>query len=92
MLTKNILEDGRCPLLHICPCQKQPFTKITVRYLVKTISGFPGSFLTLIRYLKPLENKNLRTKTSGFVLQPWILAMILERLPVENISDMLFCH
>jgi hypothetical protein len=26
-----------------CACQKQPFTKITVLYLGRTMSGFPGS-------------------------------------------------
>ena len=28
-----------------CPCQKQPFTKIQVRYFLSTISGLPGNRL-----------------------------------------------
>ena len=33
---------GKCPRLHACPCQKQPFTKTIVRYFGSTMSGVPG--------------------------------------------------
>ena len=31
-------------LQFLCPCQKQPLTKIIVLYLDKTMSGDPGNF------------------------------------------------
>lgn len=64
---KSVFEDGNFPFLQLCPCQKHPFTNIIILYLGKTISGLPGNVLTLIRYLNPFENKNLRTKISGLV-------------------------
>lgn len=33
-------------LQSLCPCQKQPLTKITVLYFGKTISGLPGRLLS----------------------------------------------
>lgn len=47
-----------------CLCQKQPWTKITVLYFGRTISGFPGRAVTFFRYLNPLRNKYFRTLTS----------------------------
>ena len=78
-LQKSIFEDGNFPFLQLCPCQKHPFINITVLYLGKTISGLPGNVLTLIRYQNPFENKNLRTKISGFVFFPPILDIISDR-------------
>lgn len=64
----SLLVSGTLKYLHPSwPCQKQPWTKMTVLYFGSTISGFPGRFLTCKRYRNPLENKNLRTKSSGFV-------------------------
>ncbi len=59
-----------------CPCQKHPFTKITVLYFGKTMSGFPGSFLQCSRYLKPFACRNFLTSISGFVSAPLILLML----------------
>jgi len=59
-----------------CPCQKQPFTNMTVLYLGNTISGFPGNFLSCKRYLNPLANKNLLTSISGLVFFPLILLIL----------------
>ena len=40
----SVLLFGNTKYLHpSCPCQKHPFTKITVRYLRITMSGCPGS-------------------------------------------------
>src|SRR6185312_3908590 len=59
-------------LQFLCPCQKQPLTKITVLYLGKTISGLPGRLLSWSLYRYPLACKNLRTNISGFVFLPLI--------------------
>ena len=50
-----------------CPCQKQPLTKMQVRYLRKTRSGCPGNRSELSLYLNPCAHKNLRTSNSGLV-------------------------
>ena len=49
------------------PCQKQPFTNITMRYFRNTIFGHPGNLGWFILYRKPWENKYLRTNNTGFV-------------------------
>ena len=56
----------------LCPCQKQPFTNITVLYFGRTISGFPGRFFRCKRYRNPLANKNFRIPISGLVSFPLI--------------------
>ena len=50
-----------------CLCQKQPCTKITVRYLGNTISGFPGRSLRCSRNLYPELCTIERTFSSGLV-------------------------
>ena len=62
-----------------CPCQKHPLMKMAVRYFLRTMSGEPGSFFTLSLYLNPRENKNLRTRSSGFVSLLLILCMHFRR-------------
>ena len=61
------------------PCQKQPFTKIAVLYFFSTISGFPGSFLTLILYLKPFLKSNFLRSISGLVSLPLICCILYFR-------------
>ena len=69
----SVLVFGTTKYLHPSwPCQKHPFIKITVLYFGKTISGFPGNFLTCSLYLNPLANKNRLTTISGFVSLPLI--------------------
>ena len=43
------LEDGQTKRGQSCLCQKHPFTKITVWYLGRTISGQPGKLRTFLR-------------------------------------------
>lgn len=61
------LSERRHP---ICPCQKQPFTKMTRFFRETTMSGFPGSDRTWRRYRIPICDKAFRTRISGFVLEP----------------------
>ena len=56
-----------CGKAILCPCQKQPFTKIQVRYLRRTKSGCPGNRLWFSLYLKPRFHNPRRTIISGFV-------------------------
>src|SRR5690606_4133494 len=82
-----VLVLGNTKYLHpLCPCQKQPFTKITVLYLVSVKSGFPGSFLLCSLYLKPLLCRYFRTSNSGFVLLPFILLMLYLRVAISCTS------
>ena len=37
--------EGAGVRLHLCPCQKHPFTKMHVLYFLSTKSGCPGSRL-----------------------------------------------
>jgi hypothetical protein len=60
--------------------------KITVLYFGKTISGFPERSFTFFLNLKPLANKNFRTKISGFVSLPEMWDMMSERFFDEKIS------
>ena len=54
-LHHSVLVPGNLKYLHpSCPCQKHPCTKITVRYLGKTISGLPGRSFTCSRKRNPL--------------------------------------
>lgn len=58
----SLFVEGSLAYLQLsCPCQKQPCTKIAVRYFGRTISGRPGYRGSLTRYLNPFENKYLRT-------------------------------
>ena len=69
-----------------CPCQKQPFTNMQVRYLRSTMSGCPGRRGWFIRYLKPCANKYLRTIISGLVFLERIADIILLRFSFEIFS------
>ena len=46
---------------------KQPLTKIAVLYLRMTMSGLPGTLLTLSRYRYPCAQSHFRTVISGLV-------------------------
>ena len=64
---------GRNIILHpSCPCQKQPFMKMTVRYFRSTRSGCPGSREWFSLYRNSRLNKNFLTSNSGFVFSPFI--------------------
>ena len=69
----SVFDAGQTNLGQSCLCQKQPLTKMTVRYFGRTMSGFPGSFATFFRYRKPCANRYLRTNSSGFefLLRIW---------------------
>ena len=69
-----------------CRCQKQPWTKITVRNLGSTRSGQPGSFDTCKRYLNPRACRYRRTRSSGFVSAGPIAAIIRERVLASTTS------
>ncbi len=60
----------------LCPCQKQPWIKMTVLYLGKTRSGFPGSVASCSLYRKPCACRNFRTSSSGLVSLPLIRLML----------------
>ena len=75
----SVLLFGNTKNLHpSCPCQKHPFTKITVRYLRITMSGCPGSRGWFSRYLNPWAKRYLRTTSSGFV--PLLCMDAIQRL------------
>lgn len=71
-----------------CRCQKQPCTMITVRYAGSTMSGVPGSDLTLMRKRKPRRWSARRTVRSGPVSAPRMLRMIRLRTCGETRSAM----
>ena len=74
-----------------CPCQKQPFTKMHVRYFLSTKSGCPGSRLWFSLYLNPRFHNPLRTINSGFVSFEWMAAILLCRWSSESLSMLLQC-
>ena len=90
---KSVFVFGIRKYLHpSCPCQKHPLTKIQVRYLRSTRSGWPGRRGLFKRYRKPSFHKYLRTSTSGFVSFERIAAMFLCRCMVVKGSVMvIFC-
>lgn len=76
----------RKSLQFLCPCQKQPWTKITVLYFGRTMSGLPGSFLffgpfTVKRSPSPCRIE--RTMISGFVSLLRIRDIFQERCSVD---------
>lgn len=92
-LLRCIFVCQNCMLLFGCtdslqswPCQKQPLTNMTVRYLGRTMSGDPGSRLSNKRNLNPLRKRNLLTINSGFVFFAWIRAMISLRFSGATVS------
>lgn len=69
---KAVLDFGiPASLQSVCPCQKQPFTKTTIRFFLMTMSGRPGKVVCM-RYLIPWLNRNCRTNSSGLVFFPLI--------------------
>lgn len=77
---------GHLKRLQSCPCQKQPFTCTTARYLGRTISGFPGSSLTCRRNRNPDRWSNLRISISGRVCLPRIPDIIRLRVALSTTS------
>lgn len=69
-----------------CLCQKHPFTKMTVLYLARTISGLIFRIFEFRRYLKPWEWINFLNSISGLVFFERIPAIILERVVKETMS------
>src|ERR1035437_3789086 len=63
-------------LQFLCPCQKQPCTKITVLYFGRTISGLPGRLLSWSLKRNPLACKNFLTSIAGFVFLPLMRLML----------------
>lgn len=59
----------------LCPCQKQPFTKMQVRYLGSTMSGVPGNVRTHLRNLYPRCHNSRLTVCSGRVSFRCMLAI-----------------
>lgn len=59
-----------------CPCQKQPWTKITALYFGSTISGLPGSCFLWSRKRYPILCRRERTTFSGLVFLPLIRAIV----------------
>ena len=59
----------------LCPCQKQPFTKMQVRYLGSTMSGVPGNVRTHLRNLYPRCHNSRLTVCSGRVSFECMLAI-----------------
>src|SRR5699024_301495 len=60
----SVLRFGRC-LGQSLPCQNSPSIIITILYLGITMSGLPGNFLSLTRYLIPLFHKSFRRISSS---------------------------
>ena len=79
LLVLGILQHAEFSSLSIstrCPCQKQPFTNIQVRYLRSTKSGWPGNRLWFNLYRNPLFHSPRRTIISGFVSFERIAAIL----------------
>jgi hypothetical protein len=58
---------GIRPSLHLCPCQKQPWTKINFFFKGKTRSGRLGRSARCSRYRYPKPKTSRRTSNSGLV-------------------------
>jgi hypothetical protein len=71
-----------------CRCQKQPWTKMTLRFFVKTMSGrhLPGIAAECNLYRYPIEWSSLRIASSGFVSRPLIARIICDRISVLTVS------
>lgn len=67
-------------------CQKQPWTKMAVRYLGSARSGRPGNFSSCSVYLNPRRCKKRRTANSGFVSLDRIPDIIRERVALSTTS------
>ncbi len=72
------------PERQLWPCQKQPFTKMTLRRPAKTRSGVPGSDRSWSRYRYPILWASLLTSSSGFV--SLLLTRAIRRLRCSAVS------
>ncbi len=81
-----LLEGISCRLHPGCWCQKHPCTNIIILYFGKTISGFPGSFLTFRRKRNPARCSIDLTTSSGFVSRLLIRDIFLLRCSEEIVS------
>jgi len=72
----RLLMGLRAPLAQLWPCQKQPWTKITLRSRGKTRSGVPGRSARWRRYRKPRACTIRRTIISGPVFFPLTACMV----------------
>ena len=92
-LSKPILPspfgEGAGVRLHLCPCQKHPFTKMHVLYFLSTRSGCPGNRLWFSLNRKPLRHSPRRTIISGFVSFDLIAAMLACRCCEVSLSMLL---
>lgn len=87
LLQNADLDFGVYAYLHPgCRCQKQPWTKTTALYLGKTISGFPGSLLSVILYLYPKRWSIERTASSGLVFFPRMSDIFQLRFSGDSVS------
>lgn len=68
------------------PCQKHPFTKMTVLYFRSTISGLPGKPAAWSRYRNPRANSPLRIRSSGLVFRLLMPDIIRLRVCWSTIS------
>ena len=68
------------------PCQKQPFTKITVLYFGNTISGLPGRLCGCSRKRYPNLCRIFLTLISGVVFSLCTFAMISLRVFLSKVS------
>lgn len=74
---KSVLLFGNLKRLQFSwPCQKQPFTKTSVRCLGNTMSGRPGKSRLCKRKRNPALCKARLTTNSGDVLRDFIAAII----------------
>ena len=83
------LTSDICDSVTLCPCQKQPFTKMHVLYFLNTKSGCPGSRLWFSRYRNPLLHNPLRTIISGFVSFDRIAAILADRRACSRSAELM---
>ncbi len=67
VVQNSIFDFGIRPREHSCPCQKQPWTKITFLLRMNTRSGLPGKSARCNRYRYPILCTSRLTSISGFV-------------------------
>lgn len=78
---------GSVPREQLCPCQKQPWTKIAVLNLGTWMSGFPGRRRSLSRYRTPFDHSILRTASSGAVADVRTLDIAALFAELGGVSD-----
>ena len=67
-----------------CPCQRQPFTKMTFLCRGSVMSGFPGRSFRYRRNRYPILWSNERTINSGLVFLPPTLDIIRLLFPFDS--------